>query len=91
MLNRYHAGNCPFCRQGRLFLFRNGTTEDIYAHCEECEWGYLTPQEVEQTSGFLTLLEDFEADYATLEEISRSVWANYTWAKADDKSTHDFR
>lgn len=56
MPRRYHAGNCLSCRQG-LFLFRNLVTDDIYAHCGECDWGYLTPADVESTGGFLTLLE----------------------------------
>ncbi|MBA5800456.1 MULTISPECIES: hypothetical protein [Rhizobium] len=85
MNRRDHASNCPACRQGRLFLFRNLTTDDIYAHCEECEWGYLTPAQIETKGGFLTLLEDFDADYAESEAISRSVWANYIVVAVDDQ------
>jgi len=84
MLNRYHAGKCPSCRQGRLFLFRNLATDDVYGHCEECEWGYITPGDIEEKSAFLTLLDDDDAEYATIEEISRSVWANYTVIGLDD-------
>ena len=85
MLHRYYAGNCPSCRQGRLFLFRNLATEDIYAHCEECEWGYITPGDIEAKSSFLTLLDDDDAEYATIDEISRSVWANYTVVLVDER------
>ncbi|NTA40307.1 hypothetical protein [Agrobacterium salinitolerans] len=85
MHRRYHAGNCTSCRQGRLFLFRNLATEDIYAHCEECEWGYLTPAEIEAKGGYLTLLEEFDAEYAVSDAISRSVWANYTVVAVDDR------
>lgn len=84
MLNRYHAGKCPSCRQGRLFLFRNLATDDVYGHCEECEWGYITPGDIETNNAFLTLLDDDDAEYATIEEISQSVWANYTVIALDD-------
>lgn len=78
----YHIGQCPSCRQGRLFLFRNLTTGDVYGHCEECEQGYLTPDELEaKGGGFLTLVDDADAEWATEEEVGRSVWANYKlWA-----------
>ncbi|WP_276122075.1 hypothetical protein [Pararhizobium qamdonense] len=85
MPRRYHAGNCSSCRQARLFLFRNLVTDDIYAHREECEWGYLTPAEIETKGGFLTLLEEFDADYAGSDAISRSVWANYKVVAVDDQ------
>lgn len=84
MLRRYHAGNCTFCRQGRLFLFRNLTTDDIYAHCEECEWDTLPPTDIEGNGGFLALLEEFDADYAKSDAISRSFWANYTVVAVDE-------
>ena len=60
---QFHAGNCPSCQNGRLF--------------EECEQGYRSPEEVESKSGFLTLLNDSDAEWATEDEISRSVWANH--------------
>jgi hypothetical protein len=76
-VTRYHLGNCPSCRSGRLFLFCEADTGDVYGHCEECEHGYRSPVEIEERGGFLTLLNDSEADWATENEISRSVWANY--------------
>lgn len=51
---QFHAGNCPSCRNGRLFLFRESETGDVYGHCEECEQGYRSPEEIEGKSGFLT-------------------------------------
>jgi hypothetical protein len=83
MPRRFHARNCSSCRQGRLFLFRNLVTDDIYAHCEECEWGYLTPANIETKGGFLTLLEEFDVDYASSDAIFRSVWASYTVVAVD--------
>jgi hypothetical protein len=74
---QFHAGNCPSCQNGRLFLFCESETGDVYAHCEECEQGYRSPEEVEGKSGFLTLLNDSDAEWATEDEISRSVWANH--------------
>lgn len=77
MTIRYHIGQCPLCRQGRLFLFRNSATGGVYGHCEECEHGFLSPDDLEAgQGGFLTLLDDDEADWATREDIRRSVWAN---------------
>jgi hypothetical protein len=78
MAEHYHIGKCPLCAQGRLLLFRNSETGDIYGHCEECEQGYLTPEELEAAGGgFLTTLSDDAAEWASAEEIGRSVWANY--------------
>lgn len=77
MDEKFHIGECPICRQGRLLLFRNLESGDIYGHCEECEQGFLTPDELEERTGFLTLASDDDADWATEEQISRSVWANY--------------
>lgn len=74
---QFHAGHCPSCHNGRLFLFRESDTGDVYGHCEECEHGYRSPAEIESNSGFLTLLNDSDAEWATEDEISRSVWANY--------------
>lgn len=74
---KYHVGNCPSCRNGRLFLFHEVDTGDVYGHCEECEQGFRSPDEVETNSGFLTLLNESDADWATEAEIGRSVWANY--------------
>lgn len=84
MTIRFHIGQCPICRQGRLFLFRNATTGDIYGHCEECEHGFLSPDDLEaEQGGFLTLLIDDDADWATEEEVRRSVWVNFKLLKAE--------
>ncbi|CDN58477.1 Hypothetical protein RG1141_PB01290 (plasmid) [Neorhizobium galegae bv. officinalis bv. officinalis str. HAMBI 1141] len=74
---QFHAGKCPNCHNGRLFLFREIETGDVYGHCEECEQGYRSPDDIESNIGFLTLLDDSDAEWATEVEISRSVWANY--------------
>ncbi|WP_455918927.1 hypothetical protein [Ensifer canadensis] len=66
---QFHAGNCPSCQNGRLFLFCESETGD--------EQGYRSPEEVEGKSGFLTLLNNSDAEWATEDEISRSVWANH--------------
>jgi len=73
----YHVGNCPACRNARLFLFREIDTGDVYGYCEECEQGFRNPDEIRANSGFLTLLNESDANWATQEEIGRSVWANY--------------
>ncbi len=77
-MTTYHVGNCPACRNGRLFLFRETDTGDVYGHCEECEQGFRSPDEIDANSGFPTLLNPSDAQWATAEDIGRSVWANYT-------------
>ena len=74
---QFHAGRSPSCHNGRLFLFRESETGDVYGHCKECEQGHRSPGEIESNSGFPTLLNDSDAEWATENEISRSVWANY--------------
>ncbi|UNK36925.1 hypothetical protein MNR02_10550 [Shinella sp. H4-D48] len=76
-MTTYHAGNCPACRNGRLFLFRKTDTGDVYGHYEECEQGFRSPDEIDAKSGFLTLLNPSDAQWATAADIGRSVWANY--------------
>ncbi len=84
MAQRFHIGQCPMCRQGRLLLFRSLATGDVYGHCEECEQGYLKPDDLNLKGGFLTTLDDSDAEWATAEEVGRSVWANYcNWAIED--------
>jgi len=77
-MDRYfHAGQCPLCRQGLLYLVRNLADNTVYAHCGECEQGFDTPADIEDKTGYLTLDQDFEAEMATEEDAKRSVWANY--------------
>ncbi|MET3793230.1 hypothetical protein [Aquamicrobium terrae] len=84
MADRFHIGTCPSCREGRLFLFRNLVSGDVYGHCEECEQGYNTPDDLEaKNGGFLTLLDQDDAEWAAEEEVGRSVWANYKLWVAD--------
>lgn len=62
---------CPFCNQGRLFLYKNLDKNSLYLHCEECERGYNNLNKVEKDNSFLTLTEDFEAIEATTEDIRK--------------------
>lgn len=73
----FHVGQCPGCRQGWQ---RNLSSGDIYAHCEECETGFITPDDLLwPLNGFLTVLEeyDYETENPDKEEISRTVWENF--------------
>jgi hypothetical protein len=78
MTQLYSVGTCPRCNhQGRLYLQKDLSSLTLYAHCEECESGFRKPEDLKSPhSGFLTLLEDYESENPTIEEISRSVWAN---------------
>lgn len=84
MAQRFHVGQCPMCRQGRLFLFRNSVSADVYGHCEECEQGFLKPDDLRGNGGYLTLQDETEAEWATMEEVGRSVWANYRLWTVED-------
>jgi len=73
----YSVGTCPECHhQGQLYLQKDLTSQTLYAHCEECECGFRAPEDLEvPRRTFLTLLEDFETENPTEDEISRSPWA----------------
>lgn len=71
------VGTCPQCKQGRLYLQKDLTSLTLYAHCEECESGFRRPEDLKSPhGGFLTLLEDYETENPTMEEISSSVWVD---------------
>jgi hypothetical protein len=68
---------CPFCNQGRLFIFKNLNLNKLYLHCEECERGYYDPDEFNVESSFLTLTEDFDAIEATSQDIKAHNWDKF--------------
>ncbi len=71
----YWYDECANCRQGRLILTEDTTNKRIYLHCEECEYGWLNPKEINETSkGFLTLEEEFETESPNLETIKKYGW-----------------
>lgn len=77
-MNIFFYKECPACHQGRLFVFKDITNNRLYLHCEECEMGWLTPDEVdENASGFLTLLDDFDAIEATSDDLKNFKWDKY--------------
>lgn len=60
---------CPFCNQGRLFLFKNLDDNTLYLHCEECERGYKDIKNISRENSFLTITEEYKAREATKEDI----------------------
>ena len=74
MKKMYWYKTCPFCGQGRLFVFKNMDQGKLYLHCEECETGYYDPNKLNKEHSFLTLQEDFKAIEATEEDILKSEW-----------------
>jgi hypothetical protein len=70
----YWYKTCPFCRQGRLFVFKNLDIDELYLHCDECERGYLNPSNLETENSFLTLDTDFNAIEATMKDIKVAGW-----------------
>lgn len=74
----YWYDTCPFCHQGRLFVYKNITGNNLYLHCEECERGWLTPEDIlEKGKGFLTILEEFDAVEASSSDIKNYGWNKY--------------
>jgi hypothetical protein len=66
---------CTVCEQGRLVFMEDTTNDRIYLHCEECEQGFWSPDDVQDPEkSFLTLTEDFEAEPATEERIAALGW-----------------
>lgn len=69
---------CPFCHQGRLFVYKNISNNNLYLHCEECERGWLRPEDtLENNNGFLTILEEFDAIEASFIDIKNYGWSKY--------------
>lgn len=74
----YWYNTCPACNQGRLIITKNITASTLYLHCEECEQGWPTPNDVDlKINNFLTLLEDYETEIPSLEEISNYGWKEF--------------
>jgi hypothetical protein len=78
-MTQYWYTECPRCGLGgggRLFLFEDVTNHRLYLHCDECEWGWASPEDVRRTqTGFLTLTETFESHPASREMIEEYGWS----------------
>lgn len=83
MSNMFWYKICPFCSQGRLFIFKKTETGELYLHCEECERGYNDVQNLDIAHSFLTLMEDFDAESADEEDIKSAGWENLKLNLAD--------
>ncbi len=77
MAKRYWFKACQHCEQGRLFIYMDITNDNLYLHCEECEWGWRDPNELSPAHGFLTIDEDFDATPATMFDITRFSWEKF--------------
>ncbi len=87
MAHYYWYRTCPVCDgQGRLLLFRDCSSDDLYLHCEECESGWRDPEMAGQKhAGFLTSDENFEAEPATLADIAKHGWRKYAKHEFEDE------
>ena len=71
---------CPVCDgQGRLLIREDVTNRRLYLHCEECEWGWLSPEQAHNpAAGFLTLnVEYADDDNPNWETIEKYGWSQY--------------
>jgi hypothetical protein len=84
MKDLYWYKTCPFCKQGRLFVFKNTTLNKLYLHCEECERGYYNIDDVSSSNSFLTLEENFESTEANLLDIKSNNWEGYELNKVSE-------
>jgi hypothetical protein len=85
MTHYYWYRTCPICRQGRLLIFKDLTRNELYLHCEECEWGWRDPDAAESRgAAFLTLDEEFESAPATAEDLVFFTWQKYAVHEFDE-------
>jgi hypothetical protein len=68
---------CPFCVQGRLFIYIDQAQRQPYLHCEECERGYRNPELLNVENSFLTITSDIVCSPATDSEIKEFGWDKY--------------
>jgi hypothetical protein len=81
-LTRYYwyelCPRCGFGGGGRLTIYEDITNRRLYLQCDECEWGWRNPEKAnDQSAGFLTLTEEFEARLADWATIQRYGWEKY--------------
>jgi hypothetical protein len=76
-MERFWFKTCPKCDgQGRLFICENSATGRLYLHCEECEHGFLDPDQCAHASaGFLAI--DIDYNYASRERIESLGWGPF--------------
>jgi hypothetical protein len=67
--------SCPRINQGRLFICKIDATQELYVHCEECEWTWSDPCQLQPESGRLGI--DFEGSAATAGEIFAAGWTRF--------------
>jgi len=77
---------CPNCNgQGRLIVQKNLDANKLYLHCDECEWGWRHPEDVDDPSKkFLTLCEVFESANPTYQEILDFGWGPYALNRLEE-------
>ena len=63
---------------GRLHIFEDLSRNELYLHCDECEWGWRNPEEASSPdAAFMTVTEEFEARLADWNTIQRYGWEKY--------------
>ncbi len=67
--------NCPRCKQGRLFIRQLCNSGELYLHCEECEWTWANPSNLNNEAGQLGI--DFESADAAEVEIGLKGWVAF--------------
>ena len=84
MATSYWTRMCVNCGHGRLVLQHDVTNRRVYAHCEDCEMGWLrAAEQADPDKGFLTLLGDFGFVDASFEEIAQSEWVDHVCGSID--------
>jgi predicted RNA-binding Zn-ribbon protein involved in translation (DUF1610 family) len=77
-MDQYRYTVCPNCKQDTIIACARDSDNKLFLHCEECEWGWNTPAEVDAgASGFLAL--DIEAHYASRQALVAADWLKYHW------------
>lgn len=73
---RFWFKSCPRCHQGRLFVMQMGETGALFLHCEECEWAWDNPTQVDDP-GQGRLGIDLDGEYASERQIEMMAWQAY--------------
>jgi hypothetical protein len=82
--DKYWYRICPRCKQGGLVITEDITHNRLYLHCNECEIGFIHPEESDDVSkGFETYKEDFDTRIPSLDRIREFGWSAYAKHRLD--------
>ena len=82
MNTKYWYKNCPRCKQGRLFVLMRAGHLQPYLHCEECEWTWDDPQDLDPKNGRLGI--DYDSNEPILSTLIAFGWKEDSLTATDE-------